>query len=192
MAFQLTQKRLFGKLVSTYESSNVKHFKSGRTECVRSATSDAKTFVETFDSEATPTEKLEKLTAAANRHVVEMKKSKEGKLVDRHLQVLNWLSLQQMQRQAGYKRPTLFTDPAYGTHFASILSTSNCGSPALDHFSFGPVTASGFGLGYMIKDTSIPVGITSFQGKAQTFANGLRKSLTDMQAFVSQHGQKKL
>lgn len=190
MAFQLTQKRLFGQLVSTYESSNVKHYKAGRTECVRSATSDAKAFVETFDSSANPTAKLASLCSAVNRHVVEMKKSKEGKLIDRHLQVLNWLSLQQMQRQAGYKRPTLFTDPSYGTHFASILSTSNCGSPALDHFSFGPVTGSGFGLGYMIKDQNIPVAVTSFQRKAQLFADGLKKSLTDMQNFVSQHPNK--
>jgi carnitine O-acetyltransferase len=192
MAFQLTQQRLFGKLVSTYESSNVKHFNRGRTECVRSATSDAKTFVESFDSEEAPEQKLAKLNAAVTRHVVEMKKSKEGKLIDRHLQALNWLSMQQMQRQAGYQRPSLFTDAAYGTHFASVLSTSNCGSPALDHFSFGPVTSSGFGLGYMIKDNSIPVAVTSFQGKAQLFANGLRKSLSDMQQFVSQHAKKKL
>lgn len=192
MAFQLTQKRLFGKLVSTYESSNVKHYKRGRTECVRSATSDAKKFVETFDSSASPEDKVAALTAATNRHVLEAKKSKDGKLIDRHLQVLNWLSLQQSERQAGYQRPTLFTDPSYGTHFASILSTSNCGSPALDHFSFGPVTGSGFGLGYMIKDKNIPVAITSFQGKAQHFADGLKKTLTDMQALVSQHPAKKL
>jgi carnitine O-acetyltransferase len=193
MAFQLTQKRLFGNIVSTYESSNVKHFNRGRTECVRSATSDAKRFVETFDSPtASAEQKLESLNAAVNRHVLEMKKSKEGQLIDRHLQVLNWLSLQQFQRQAGYKRPTLFTDAAYGTHFASILSTSNCGSPALDHFSFGPVTGSGFGLGYMIKDHSIPVAVTSFQGKAKLFADGLRKSLGDMQAFIKENGKKKL
>lgn len=192
MAFQLTQQRLFGKLVSTYESSNVKHFNRGRTECVRSATSDAKKFVETFDSSASAEDKLAALTSATNRHVTEMKKSKEGKLIDRHLQVLNWLSLQQMQRQAGYQRPSLFTDPSYGTHFASILSTSNCGSPALDHFSFGPVTGSGFGLGYMIKDKNIPVAVTSFQGKAQLFADGLKKSMTDMQAFVTEHASKKL
>jgi carnitine O-acetyltransferase len=193
MAFQLTQKRLFGKLVSTYESSNVKHYNRGRTECVRSATSDAKKFVETFDSvNANNEEKLSSLNAAVTRHVAEMKKSKEGKLIDRHLQVLNWLSMQQLQRQAGYKRPTLFTDAAYGTHFASILSTSNCGSPALDHFSFGPVTGSGFGLGYMIKDNSIPVAVTSFQGKAQMFADGLKQSLTDLQTFVSKHAPKKL
>jgi len=190
MAFQLTQHRLFGQLVSTYESSNVKHYNRGRTECVRSATSDAKHFVQTFDSAvASPETKLQALNAAVARHVAEMKKSKEGKLIDRHLQVLNWLSLQQVQRQAGYKRPTLFTDPSYGTHFASILSTSNCGSNALDHFSFGPVTGSGFGLGYMIKDQSIPVAVTSFQGKAQFFADGLQQALDDMKNFVSKHHQ---
>ena len=190
MAFQLTQHRLFGKLVSTYESSNVKHYNRGRTECVRSATSDAKRFVQTFDSAvATPDAKLKALNDAVARHVAEMKKSKEGKLIDRHLQVLNWLSLQQLQRQAGYKRPTLFTDPSYGTHFASILSTSNCGSNALDHFSFGPVTGSGFGLGYMIKDNSIPVAVTSFQGKAQLFADGLKQALDDMRHFVAKHNK---
>lgn len=192
MAFQLTQKRLTGNIVSTYESSNVRHFNRGRTECVRSATSDAKAFVETFDSSATPEAKVAALSAATNRHASEAKKSKDGKLIDRHLQVLNWLSLQQSQRQAGYQRPTLFTDPSYRTHFASTLSTSNCGSPALEHFSFGAAHHGGFGIGYMIKDKNIPVAITSFHGKAQSFADGLKKALTDMQTLVSQNPAKKL
>jgi carnitine O-acetyltransferase len=41
-------------------------------------------------------------------------------------------------------------DPSYSKLFASVLSTSNCGTRALDLFGFGPVVDDGFGLGYMI------------------------------------------
>jgi len=41
-------------------------------------------------------------------------------------------------------------DPSYSKLFASVLSTSNCGTRALDLFGFGPVVDNGFGLGYMI------------------------------------------
>lgn len=41
-------------------------------------------------------------------------------------------------------------DPSYSKLFSSVLSTSNCGSRALDLFGFGPVVDDGFGIGYMI------------------------------------------
>lgn len=71
--------------------------------------------------------------------------------------------------------PEIFTDPGYGTLGTSVLSTSNCGNPALrvstlcrarrrlaktlysrcQLFGFGPVTPEGHGIGYIIKDEGI-------------------------------------
>lgn len=53
--------------------------------------------------------------------------------------------------------PTIFTDPGWQTLSTSILSTSNCGNPALRLFGFGPVAADGYGIGYIIKDEGISV-----------------------------------
>lgn len=51
--------------------------------------------------------------------------------------------------------PAIFTDPGWSLLSTSILSTSNCGNPALRLFGFGPVAADGYGIGYIIKDDGI-------------------------------------
>lgn len=53
--------------------------------------------------------------------------------------------------------PAIFTDPGWALLNTSILSTSNCGNPALRLFGFGPVAADGYGIGYIIKDDGISV-----------------------------------
>lgn len=53
------------------------------------------------------------------------------------------------------KIPSIFTDPGYSHLSTSILSTSNCGNPALRLFGFGPVVAEGYGIGYIIKEDGI-------------------------------------
>ncbi|THG92708.1 hypothetical protein EW145_g8616, partial [Phellinidium pouzarii] len=65
------------------------------------------------------------------------------------------------QSVCGYKPtttlPAIFTDPGWSLLSTSILSTSNCGNPALRLFGFGPVAADGYGIGYIIKDDGISV-----------------------------------
>lgn len=53
--------------------------------------------------------------------------------------------------------PEIFLDPGWQVLNTSILSTSNCGNPALRLFGFGPVAADGYGIGYIIKDDGISV-----------------------------------
>lgn len=49
------------------------------------------------------------------------------------------------------KLPEFFTDPGYSLLSTSVLSTSNCGNPALRLFGFGPVVENGMGIGYIPK-----------------------------------------
>ena len=53
--------------------------------------------------------------------------------------------------------PSIYTDPGWALLGTSILSTSNCGNPALRLFGFGPVAADGYGIGYIIKEDGISV-----------------------------------
>jgi hypothetical protein len=53
--------------------------------------------------------------------------------------------------------PSIYTDPGWALLSTSILSTSNCGNPALRLFGFGPVAADGYGIGYIIKEDGISV-----------------------------------
>jgi carnitine O-acetyltransferase len=55
------------------------------------------------------------------------------------------------------KLPLIFRDPGWELLSTSILSTSNCGNPALRLFGFGPVAADGYGIGYIIKEDGISV-----------------------------------
>ncbi len=55
------------------------------------------------------------------------------------------------------KMPGIFTDPGWELLSTSILSTSNCGNPALRLFGFGPVAADGYGIGYIIKEDGLSV-----------------------------------
>ncbi|OQE07817.1 hypothetical protein PENVUL_c012G06451 [Penicillium vulpinum] len=57
--------------------------------------------------------------------------------------------------------PAIFADPGWDKINNSVLSTSNCGNPCLRHFGFGPTSADGFGIGYIIKDDSISICASS-------------------------------
>jgi carnitine O-acetyltransferase len=64
-------------------------------------------------------------------------------------------------RLASSTMPALFTDPGWTVLNTAILSTSNCGNPALRLFGFGPVAADGYGIGYIIKEDGISVQVRS-------------------------------
>ena len=53
------------------------------------------------------------------------------------------------------KMPSIFTDPGWELLSTSILSTSNCGNPALRLFGFGPTASDGYGIGYIIKEDGL-------------------------------------
>src|SRR6185436_19987611 len=55
------------------------------------------------------------------------------------------------------KIPSIYKDSGWQTLNHTVISTSNCGNPALRLFGFGPVVADGFGIGYIIKEEGIAV-----------------------------------
>jgi carnitine O-acetyltransferase len=63
--------------------------------------------------------------------------------------------------QPSSRMSEIFTDPGYHLLSNSVLSTSNCGNPALRLFGFGANTADGYGLGYIIKEDGISVYVLS-------------------------------
>lgn len=57
--------------------------------------------------------------------------------------------------------PLIFADNGWDKLNNTVISTSNCGNPSLRLFGFGPVSANGFGIGYIIKDDSISICASS-------------------------------
>ena len=147
------------------------------------------TILQTFFSEATPAQKIAALRKACVGHAKLTKECIQGFGQDRHLYALYCLLQREREGGAPDERPIspastcsassatssernkpplpeIFTDAGWQLLSTSILSTSNCGNPALRLFGFGPVAADGYGIGYIIKDDGISVYVLSLSGAA--------------------------
>lgn len=80
--------------------------------------------------------------------------------------------------------PTLFSDPGWDKVNSTILSTSNCGNPALRHFGFGPVSGEGFGIGYIIKDESISVCASSKHRQTKRYIDSIESYLNEIRRLL--------
>jgi carnitine O-acetyltransferase len=190
LAFQLAHFKMFGRIEATYEAASTRGFAHGRTEVVRSASRAALDFCEAsalpvftrkIGSAVPPPMAL--MRGATEAHTGYMRKAKAGLGVDRHL-----LGLRRVCADADLELPDIFADPAFARSAHWVLSTSHCGSSALTMFGFGPVVNDGFGLGYMIKNGSIGVTVTSKYtyrlAAGGVLASLLESSLLHMRAIV--------
>jgi carnitine O-acetyltransferase len=191
-AAQIATFRTLNKLVSTYESSSVAHYKHGRTETIRSLTKEMKLFVEAFeDPNVNNKAKVDALKNAAKRHVEVVKACKSGEGQDRHLQGLYWRSLQLADSVENFKMPDFF-DATYKEYMSNKLSTSNVGGGFVGArlFGFGAVHSEGLGLGYMINDNSLSGSVTSYTGKAPAFKKNIFNALRELKAVCESQAVK--
>lgn len=192
MAFQAAYYNLYGRVESTYEPAMTKQFLHGRTEAVRTVSKQSVKFVETFCSEtASPAEKIAALREACKRHGQLTKEASMGEGQDRHLYALNSL-IQRDVCQALAKGekppnvPAIFQDSGYSTLGSSVLSTSNCGNPALRLFGFGPATPEGYGIGYIIKDEGISVCMSSKHLQTRRLLKTLQRYFQEVRHILIQ------
>ncbi|KAJ9111371.1 hypothetical protein QFC19_001139 [Naganishia cerealis] len=156
MAFQAAYYGLYGRVESTYEPAMTKAFLHGRTESIRTVQPESVHFVKTFCDEGSSFP--EKIAAL-----------KEA--CKRHT-----FLTKECSQGLGQDR-TLST---------SVLSTSNCGNPALRLFGFGPVTPEGLGIGYIIKDEGISVCASSKHLQTRRFLDNLQSYLYEIQRMLIQ------
>ena len=134
MSIMLAYYRLYGKIVCTYEPVMTKSFYHGRTEAQRSATPLAAEFCRVWCSEeASAPEKLDALRKATMEHSRLVAESAKGKGVDRHLFALKCIA-----EKKNLPMPEFFLSRPWKALNHTVLSTSNCGNPALRLFGFGP------------------------------------------------------
>lgn len=76
--------------------------------------------------------------------------------------------------------PDIFADGGWDKLNNTIISTSNCGNPSLRLFGFGPVSANGFGIGYIIKDDSISICASSKHRQTERFLVTLESYLVEI------------
>ncbi|KKK23282.1 hypothetical protein P175DRAFT_0432966 [Aspergillus ochraceoroseus IBT 24754] len=80
--------------------------------------------------------------------------------------------------------PAIFSDPGWDKINNTILSTSNCGNPSLRHFGFGPTSADGFGIGYIIKDESISFCASSKHRQTARLMHTLESYLLEIRKLL--------
>ncbi|KAK4047276.1 carnitine O-acetyltransferase yat1 [Microbotryomycetes sp. JL221] len=209
MAYQAAYFSLYGRVESTYEPAMTKAFLHGRTEAIRTVTPECLRFVKTFCSDASPRDKINALRTACKAHTELTKNCSKGLGQDRVMYAMYCLN-QQRQHEAKERArkangasssdsdsddtdlgpvgstPALFTDAGYATLNESTLSTSNCGNPALRLFGFGPTAASGFGIGYIIKDDSIAFCASSRHRQTSRFLDALRAYFLEVYKMMKQ------
>ncbi|EPQ51919.1 acyltransferase ChoActase/COT/CPT [Gloeophyllum trabeum ATCC 11539] len=205
MAFQAAYFGLYGRIECTYEPAMTKSFLHGRTEAIRTVQPQSVDFVKTFFSDASPSQKISALRKACERHVKLTRECSQGLGQDRHLYALYCLLQREIEgnldplpddrppspasdTSSYVKRnmPAIFTDPGWTVLNTSILSTSNCGNPALRLFGFGPVARDGYGIGYIIKEDGISVCASSKHLQTRRFLDTLQGYLYDVQRLLIQ------
>lgn len=86
--------------------------------------------------------------------------------------------------------PTIYSDPSFGLSGTWRMSTSNCTSPALQSFGFGPVCADGIGIGYTVDPEGMGFTITSWDQAASAgeapSADGYAESVSFAMVLIEQ------
>ncbi|KAG6834395.1 hypothetical protein H0H93_009925 [Arthromyces matolae] len=193
---QLAFWKLMGRCGVTYESAQTRKFKLGRTEVIRSLSSEVKEFVEAMVASPpalysastttglrpshTPKELRDLFKKAAARHMTYASWAADGQGVDRHLFGLKKL----VRPQDGEELPELFKDETYGKSSHWELSTSQLSSPWFDGWGYGEVVPDGYGLSYSIGDDYIRWTITSLKRRTEMFSHYLAEAATEIRDMM--------
>uniref|UniRef100_A0A8C9DGS4 Carnitine O-palmitoyltransferase 1, muscle isoform n=1 Tax=Prolemur simus TaxID=1328070 RepID=A0A8C9DGS4_PROSS len=190
IALQLAHFRDRGKFCLTYEASMTRMFREGRTETVRSCTSESTAFVQAMMEGSHMKADLQDLfRKAAEKHQNMYRLAMTGAGIDRHLFCLYVVS-----KYLGVRSPFLAEVLAEPWR----LSTSQIPQSQIRMFDpdqyphhlgagggFGPVADDGYGVSYMIAGENmiffhISSKFSSSETNAQRFGNHIRQALLDI------------
>lgn len=186
-SFQAAHYQMYGRNVPTYEPAMTKAYQHGRTEAIRTCQPWTSDFVKALaDPKINRDATLDKLRAACEGHTKISKQCAAGQGHDRHLYAMYSLCKQEIAQGKRESMPELFTDGGWSTLNHVILSTSNCGNPALRLFGFGPVAPDGFGIGYIIKDDALSICASSKHLQTSRWLKALESYLDTISEMLVQ------
>jgi carnitine O-acetyltransferase len=176
---QLAFHKMFGRPGVTYESAQTRKFQLGRTEVIRSASSETKAWAEAMlDPTGSDATRAALFRKAVTRHLQYAAWAADGQGVDRHL-----FGLKKMLRD-GEEVPEVYRDQAFARTSHWELSTSQLSSPYLDGWGYGEVVPDGYGLSYAIGDAYIRWTITSKRGDAADLRHYLAEAATETKEMM--------
>jgi hypothetical protein len=176
MAIQLAYHKLHGRFVATYETGHTRAFYHGRTDTVRTLSTQSMAFVKAMrDPSMSLAERFAALKGACDAHGAQLQRVLTGQGIDRHL-----LGLYICAMMRG-EMPAFFSDVAYklsGGGGNYVISTSNVGyTPMMG--GFAPMTADGYGICYAMLEGRLNVSITAWRSCAETCAEKMREALSE-------------
>uniref|UniRef100_A0A4W6DP27 Carnitine O-palmitoyltransferase 1, muscle isoform n=1 Tax=Lates calcarifer TaxID=8187 RepID=A0A4W6DP27_LATCA len=202
LALQLAQFRDQGVFCLTYESSMTRMFRDGRTETVRSCTSEAVAFVRAMeDADATNAQRLALFRKAADKHQNMYRLAMTGSGIDRHLFCLYIVS-----KYLGVDSPFLkkvLSEPWK-------LSTSQTPQQQLNLVDinkfpkyvgagggFGPVADDGYGVSYIIVGENlitfhISCKFSCPNTDSYRFGQNIQKAMLDIQGLFKPENDEKV
>lgn len=198
IAFQAAYYSLYGRVECTYEPAMTKQFLHGRTESIRTVSMESLAFVRKFCEDVPPSQKIEFLRKACEKHTARTAKCSKGLGQDRHLYALFCIwkrYLEEVDEGSAHSdssdddlssMPSIFADSGWEKLGNAILSTSNCGNPSLKLFGFGPTSPDGYGLGYIIKANSITVCASSKHRQTRRFLDTLDSVFFELRSLWRQ------
>ncbi|KIJ54690.1 hypothetical protein M422DRAFT_24596 [Sphaerobolus stellatus SS14] len=176
---QLAFQKMYGRPAVTYESCQTRKFREGRTEVIRSASSESKAWAEAMvDPEQTDEARAALFRKAVSRHLQYAAWAADGQGVDRHL-----FGLKKLIKE-GEPIPEIYKDETFGKTNHWELLTSQLSSPFIDGWGYGEVVPDGYGLSYAIGDDYMRWTITSLKRDSAKLKHYLAEAATETRQMM--------
>lgn len=177
LAIQLAFYKQHQFIPAVYETAHTRLFYHGRTETMRSLTTDSLNFCKIMEKDgASSSEKWEAMKKAISTHGTKIKQALMGQGIDRHL-----MGLLIVSEMSGISpKPSLFTDKAFEISKKYRISTSNISggrnaSPIWGGFS--ALYNDGYGICYGIQPDQFSFSISGYHACPENDVNELKKYL---------------
>uniref|UniRef100_A0A7E5A0J6 Choline O-acetyltransferase n=1 Tax=Panagrellus redivivus TaxID=6233 RepID=A0A7E5A0J6_PANRE len=192
LSMQLAHYRLYGRLVSTYESASIRRFFLGRVDNIRSATPEALAWVKIMkDSSASLDLKYELFRQAAVKQALLIKENITGYGIDNHLCALSTLANEAISNGTLSTQFNVFNDKTWYHTMRFPLSTSQVStSPDIEkcYLCYGPVVDDGYGNAYNIQSEYIKMAVSARKSYADTdvdsFAREVCQAMRDIAKLI--------
>ncbi|KAM7363901.1 carnitine O-octanoyltransferase isoform 1-T3 [Cochliomyia hominivorax] len=168
VVMQLAYYEMHKEIAPTYETALMRHYYKGRTETLRSCTSEVYKFIQiAHNPKSSKTEIVDAFRKAVNHHNHMMNEARKGHGIDRHL-----FGLWCIAYENKIDIPDFYSDPLYlksggGGNF--VLSTSTLGYSVNVGF-VAPMVLDGYGVFYTITGEHIFIQSSAFRDSKKTSA----------------------
>lgn len=202
LALQLAQFRDQGEFCLTYESSMTRMFRDGRTETVRSCTSEAVAFVQAMeDPGATNAHRLSLFRRASEKHQNMYRLAMTGSGIDRHLFCLyivsKYLGVESLFLKKVLSEPWKLSTSQTPQQQLNLIDINKFPKYVGAGGGFGPVADDGYGVSYIIVgENLITFHISSKFSSPDTdssrFSQHIRKAMIDIQTLFKLENDKRM